>query len=136
MCCLLNVRHYSILAPFPQSSADGMERWQYAASSKWQPTEKFVYSTAPWAIRSRDLFSVSPFPHDTFMRKSFVWRAILMDELPTVLNSQGLQVVVGIAACVARRPVPHFEVDHILCGLIDQSMAITRTRFEPRTHPR
>jgi len=57
-------------------------------------------------------------------------------ELPLPVDPQRLQVIVRVAAYIARRSVSHFKVDNLFPGFVDQPVAVARTRPEPGTHAR
>src|SRR6266542_2036226 len=86
---------------------------------------------------SISIFIVAPETPSFFdLHKRSVRRAILVHKLPLPVDHQRLQVIVWVAAFVARRSVSHFKVDNLFLGFVDQSMAIARARLEPNTHAR
>src|SRR6185369_10413138 len=69
-------------------------------------------------------------------RKPLVRPAILAHKLPRSVDHQGLQVIVRVAAFVARRSVSDFKVDNLVPGFVDQVVAVAGSRLEARTHAR
>src|SRR5947208_572396 len=65
-----------------------------------------------------------------------VWRAILVHELPLPIHHQCLEVIIRVAAFIARRSVSHLQVDDLFLGFVDQSVAVASARLEPSTHAR
>src|SRR5262245_25185642 len=69
------------------------------------------------------------------MRRS-VRRAILVHELPLSVDQDRHDVVVRVAAFVAGSAVSDLEVDHVLAGLVDESVAVPRAFPEAGAHSR
>src|SRR3569832_1749377 len=59
-----------------------------------------------------------------------VRRAVLVRELPCAVLQHGLNIVVGIASLIARRPVANFEIHDRLGSLVQLLMLIPR--FDPK----
>lgn len=53
-----------------------------------------------------------------------------MSEDPPSLHESGLEIVVRVAGLVSLRSVADFEVDDFVGRLVQQAVAIARTRFE------
>src|SRR5262249_14316055 len=68
--------------------------------------------------------------------KRSIRRAVLVDELPLPIDHRCLEVVVWIAAFIARGPVAHFEVEDLFPGLVDQTVPVAGACPEAGTHPR
>src|SRR5581483_8088679 len=65
-----------------------------------------------------------------------VGRPVLVYEFPLSLDQQSLEVIVGVAALVARGSVAHFEIDDVVAGLVDQAVRVPGAALESRAHSR
>ncbi len=58
-----------------------------------------------------------------------------MRKFPGALYKGGNQIVVGITPFVTGRAVADLKIPNVFRGFIEKIVAVTRTCFEPRTHP-
>ena len=65
------------------------------------------------------------------MHASPVRRSVLVNKRPRAVRQHSLEIVVGIAAFVTRRPVADFEVHDLFAGFVDQAVGVARARLEP-----
>src|SRR5690349_9453319 len=72
--------------------------------------------------------------HDRW--RSSVGRAVLVLEAPPAFDEARDEVVVGIAAFVARRSIADFEVYDLLVAVVHEAVGIAGAGLEPGTHAR
>ena len=68
------------------------------------------------------------------MHTSPVRRSVLVNKRPRAVRQHSLEIVVGIAAFVTRRPVADFEVHDLLGRLVDEAVCVARASLETGAH--